>query len=697
MEDVAILELGIEDLPPRMVKSTLQQIQTLSRELLENQRIEFKKISLWGSSRRIILWIEGIKPRQKDMVEKEIGPPKNVVYDTEGKLTSAGKQYLKAKKAREEELGIEITEKGEYVYIKRYTKGEKTIRVLPSLFQEIIKNIHFAKPMRWGKENFYFGRPLRYIFSMLGKDCIEFEIGGIRSGRKTKGHRYLFPRWIEVTSAQSYPEVIRKAKVILDPEERRKIILRSISKIISIIKRKGYPEAKLVEDEELLEELSYLVEYPTVLWGEFNARYLSLPSFILEACLREYQKQFAISDGKKALPFFIGVRDGGKHNLEEIVGGNKRVIHARLNDAQFFYQEDKKLPLEKKVIGLKGITVQEKLGSYYDKTKRLVKLSEKISSELKVKTETIKKIKRAAYLCKADILTNMGREFPRLQGILGKEYALHSGEDPVVAQAIEEHKKPRFAGDSLPSSLEGAILAIVDKIDTLSGAFWIGFVPSGSEDPWGLRREAQGVVEIIIDKKIDISIEKLLSESMTLYGDDENARQKLGEFLTGRVLNLLRERGLTPDQVNALIKAGKDNFTDLFERAITLKYITSRREFKQEGLAIIRLLNILKQAKEWGIKVTTEVKKEKLKEKEEINLYKKWEKIKKAVDRFFSKREYIKAYDKLSSLKEPIHIFFDKVLVMSKDPEVKLNRLSLLRDIGSRFLRIADFTKLQIK
>jgi len=697
MEDVAILELGIEDLPPRMVKSTLQQIQTLSRELLENQRIEFKKISLWGSSRRIILWIEGIKPRQKDMVEKEIGPPKNVVYDTEGKLTSAGKQYLKAKKAREEELGIEITEKGEYVYIKRYTKGEKTIRVLPSLFQEIIKNIHFAKPMRWGKENFYFGRPLRYIFSMLGKDCIEFEIGGIRSGRKTKGHRYLFPRWIEVTSAQSYPEVIRKAKVILDPEERRKIILRSISKIISIIKRKGYPEAKLVEDEELLEELSYLVEYPTVLWGEFNARYLSLPSFILEACLREYQKQFAISDGKKALPFFIGVRDGGKHNLEEIVGGNKRVIHARLNDAQFFYQEDKKLPLEKKVIGLKGITVQEKLGSYYDKTKRLVKLSEKISSELKVKKETIKKIKRAAYLCKADILTNMGREFPRLQGILGKEYALHSGEDPVVAQAIEEHKKPRFAGDSLPSSLEGAILAIVDKIDTLSGAFWIGFVPSGSEDPWGLRREAQGVVEIIIDKKIDISIEKLLSESMTLYGDDENARQKLGEFLTGRVLNLLRERGLTPDQVNALIKAGKDNFTDLFERAITLKYITSRREFKQEGLAIIRLLNILKQAKEWGIKVTTEVKKEKLKEKEEINLYKKWEKIKKAVDRFFSKREYIKAYDKLSSLKEPIHIFFDKVLVMSKDPEVKLNRLSLLRDIGSRFLRIADFTKLQIK
>ncbi|MCD6574743.1 glycine--tRNA ligase subunit beta [Candidatus Aerophobetes bacterium] len=697
MEDVAILELGIEDLPPRMVKSTLQQIQTLSKELLENQRIEFKKISLWGSSRRIILWIEGIKPRQKDMVEKEIGPPKNVVYDTKGKLTSAGKQYLKAKKAREEELGIEVTEKGEYVYIKRYTKGEKTIRVLPSLFQEIIKNIHFAKPMRWGKENFYFGRPLRYIFSMLGKDCIEFEIGGIKSGRKTRGHRYLFPRWIEVTSAQSYPEVIRKAKVILDPEERRKIILRSISKIISIIKRKGYPEAKLVEDEELLEELSYLVEYPTVLWGEFNVRYLSLPSFILEACLREYQKQFAISDGKKALPFFIGVRDGGKHNLEEIVEGNKRVIHARLNDAQFFYQEDKKLPLEKKVIGLKGITVQEKLGSYYDKTKRLVKLSEKISSELKVKKETIKKIKRAAYLCKADILTNMGREFPRLQGILGKEYALHSGEDPVVAQAIEEHKKPRFAGDSLPSSLEGAILAIVDKIDTLSGAFWIGFVPSGSEDPWGLRREAQGVVEIIIDKKIDISIEKLLSESMTLYGDDENARQKLGEFLTGRVLNLLRERGLTPDQVNALIKAGKDNFTDLFERAITLKYITSRKEFKQEGLAIIRLLNILKQAKEWGIKVTTEVKKEKLKEKEEINLYKKWEKIKKAVDGFFSKREYIKAYDKLSSLKEPIHIFFDKVLVMSKDPEVKLNRLSLLRDIGSRFLRIADFTKLQIK
>ncbi len=697
MKTAAILEIGVEDLPAGMVRSALEQIQKLSMSLLKNYRIEFENLSSWGSSRRLVLYIEGISPVQKDAVEKEIGPPKNVIYDSQGNLTVAGERYLKAKKISEKDLGIQTLEKGDYVYIKRYTRGEKTINVLPVLFQELIRSIRFSRSMRWGEANFYFGRPLRYILSILGKEVVEFEIGKVKSGRKTRGHRYLCPDWIEVPDVESYRELLRRAKVILDPEERKAKITRQIKKVISELQAKGY-KAQPVKDEELLDELSYLVEYPTVFCGEFDSRYLSLPFFILEACLRDYQKHFTVSDGKKVLPFFIGVRDGTRYNLQEIVEGNRRVLHARLNDAQFFYQEDKKIPLEKRVPDLKGVIVQEKLGSYYEKTKRLVKLSEKICSELKIQKEIKERVKRAAYLCKADLLTTTAKEFPELQGILGKEYALCSGEDPLVARAIEEHKKPRFPGDTLPQSLEGAILSIVDKIDTLSGAFWAGFIPSGSEDPWGLRRDAQGLVEIILDKKINIQLMWLINESMALYGNRRyDAKKKLGEFLEGRITTLLRDEGVSHDRINAVMRVDKDNLVDLFARARALNRLSRQKEFDQELMAIVRLINILKQAKDWGIKIPSKVSEEKLNEKEEINLYNKWRKIKEPVDRLLYKKEYLKAYKKLSLLKEPIHTFFDKVLVMSKDYQIRLNRLSLLSDIASRFLKIADFTQLTPK
>lgn len=696
MESEAILELGVEDLPPKMVKTTLEQLQKLGEISLKNYQINYKKLSSWGSSRRLILYIEGIRLRQKDTIEKKIGPPRNIVYDSKGRLTPTGKRYVEAKGVSEKNLGIETLKKGEYVYIKRVNKGEKTISVLPVLFKELISSLQFSKSMRWKKEKFSFGRPLRYILSLLGEEPVEFEIGGIKTGRKTKGHRYLHPKWFEIPKASSYREIVRRASVIIDPEDRKKRITKQISKIISQLREKGY-KAQFAKDEKLLEELSYLVEHPTAFLGEFDSQYLSLPSFILKANLAEYQKHFAVTDGKSILPFFIGIREGGKYNLREVIEGNKKVLHARLNDAQFFYREDKKIPLDERVPLLKEIIVQEKLGSYYDKVKRLIKLTEKISLELNIQEEVKEKIKRAAYLCKADLSTNMVREFPQLQGILGKEFALYFGEDSPVAHAIEEHRKPRFSGDALPRCLEGAILAIIDKIDTLSGAFWGGFVPSGSEDPWGLRREAQGIIEIILDNKFNIELTKLVNESMNLYGNSGTEPQKkLNQFLDTRVITLLRGVGIKPDQINAAAKINKDNPTDFTSRAKALQSIASKKEFQKQIVAIVRLLNILKQAKEWGIKIPLKIDEGKFEEKEEVNLYQRWEKIKRTVDSLLDKGEYVKAYKNLSSLKESIHAFFEKVLVMSKNLEVRLNRLSLLLDIGSRFLKIADFSELQI-
>ncbi|MBC7189489.1 glycine--tRNA ligase subunit beta, partial [Candidatus Aerophobetes bacterium] len=545
-------------------------------------------------------------------------------------------------------------------------------------------------------EDFHFGRPVRYLLSLLGEDTIPFEIAGIKSGRKTKGHRFLYPEFIEVPRAQDYFMTLTRKAVIPLPKIREKRILRQISKVLSEIQKKGF-KPQLTEDRQLLEQTSYLIEHPTVFWGEFDRKYLFLPSFVLKACLREYQRLFTVQEGEKILPFFIGVREGGRQNLSEIVENNKRVIHARLNDAKFFYEEDRKIPLEKRVSLLKEVFVQEKLGSYYDKVQRIIKLNERIFSEFKVNKDLKKKIERAAYLCKADILTNMGREFPELQGTIGKEYALLWGEDESVARAIEEHRKPRFAGDTLPSSTEGAILAILDKIDTLCGAFWAGFIPSGSEDPWGLRREAQGIVEILLDREFDIDLQKLIDESMRLFSSrSEESAEKLKEFFKTRIFNTLRERGISQDKINAAFGASKLSPAEIAKKAKMLENVSSRKDFKDEAAAIIRVLNILKQANKWGIKIPLNIKEDTLKEKEEIELYRKWIRIKTTADMLLNQEKYLQAYKKLIQLKEPIHLFFDKVLVMSEDPALRLNRLALLRQIGSRFLQIGDFTQLQI-
>lgn len=693
----SVLEIGVEDLPPQMVKSALEQLYQKGGAYLKEHRLEYKKIHVWGSSRRLIFYIEELKSTQEDLIEKESGPPKNVVFDSEGRLTEAGKRYLEAKKVKAKQLEIEKTKKGEYVYIKRTHRGRETIQILPAIFTQLISGLHFAKNMRWKEGNFYFGRPIRYILALFGDRVVHFNIAGVSSGRKTKGHFYLNPEFVEVPTASSYGEILKKARVIFDPEERREKIMIQIQKIIGQLKKRGYPEAQMIPDEELLEKLIYLVEYPTVFVGQFDPEFLKLPSFILKTCLRGYQQQFTVGGKNGILPFFIGIRDGNERNLSEIIEGNRRVLHARLRDAEFFYREDRKISLEKRVPLLKEIVVQERLGSYYDKVERVIKLVQDLCSLLDISESDQKVIVRAAYLCKADLLTNMVREFPELQGIVGANYALYFGEDPRVAKSIEEHRKPRSNQDEIPESLEGAILAIADKMDTLAGAFWINFIPTGSEDPWGLRREAQGILEIIVGKQFDFSLQELIDRAVNLYGEGKEVGEKLKDFFESRIRLLLREKNIPYDQINAVMKTETFNLVDIFSRAWTLKEIIQREDYKREVMAIIRLVNILKQAREWKIKLPGKINEEMLIQEEEKCLYQKWKNIKGEVLEYIEKREYKKAYERLSELKDLIHDFFEKVLVMSEDMNLRLNRLAMLNQIGQVFLRIADFSELQVK
>jgi len=699
MPKTALLEIGVEELPSASVQEVLTQLKEKGEELFNLFRLDYKRITTSGSSRRLILWVEDLSHQQREKIEKEMGPPKSVVFDEKGELTIKGKNYLKAKRIELKDIGIEKLEKGEYVYIRREAPGKPTEELLPLIFPQLIKSLRFSKSMRWGEENFYFGRPIRYLLALFGGEVIKFESAGITSDRKTIGHRYLSPSAFSIKTPQEYPRILKEKWVIIDPARRKHLILKQMKRIISSLKKRGY-QAKIVEEEELLREMVYSTEYPTLFLGEFDHRFLSLPSPILRACLRDYQKHFSVRDENGPLPYFVGVREGNRKHLKKVVEGNQRVLNARLADAKFFFEEDKKVPLEKRVTSLKEVVVQKKLGSYYDKTMRLVKLGGRLASYFGESNEVKERVERAAYLCKADIVTQVVREFPALQGIMGKEYALYSKENLRVAQAILEHKLPRFNNDGLPKTVEGAILALTDKIDTLTGSFWAGFIPSGSEDPWGLRREAQGAVEIILDREWKIPLTYLIEECLKLYGEREKKEEvnfELREFFRVRIINVLKERGVGPDQIRAVLKVTADDIDDVVKRGEALHRISSRREFKEEVIAIVRLMNILKQADQWKIKIPEEIREEFLIEKEEKVLYCLWKKIEGETKKLLNGQKYIEAYQELSLLKDPIHNFFEKVLVMSEDKKLRANRLSLLNKIKGLFIHIADFAELQIK
>jgi len=703
---ILLLEIGVEELPPLAVGKTLTQLKAQGQKLFDTSHINYERVSSFGSSRRLVFWVEGVADNQRDRTEKEMGPPRSVVLTQSGQLTPEGRAYLRAKGAKKEDLGIEELTKGDYVYLKRKIKGERTKKILPHLLVQLIKSLSFPKSMRWGEGDFSFGRPIRSLMALFGEEVIRLEVASVPSDRKTRGHPYLSPSTFSIRNPREYFSELKKRYVIVDQQERRKLILKQTEDMISHL-RENHPQAKILFDEELLEEVVYLVEYPTPFLGKFNCQFLSLPVPVLRACLRDYQKHFSLADGDRILPYFVGIREGNRDYLDEVVDGNRRVLNARLTDAQFFFSGDMKKfskemkkPLEDRFPQLKGMVVQKKLGSYYDKTVRVHDLSQKILGRA-VGNKDVKlwnRVIEAASLCKADLVTQMVKEFPFLQGTMGAEYARRSGKDARVAQAVSEHRLPRFSNDKLPETLEGAILALADKMDTVVGSFWAGFIPSGSEDPWGLRRDAQGIVEIILDRGWRIDLDGLLEEVLALYTEnDKDIIPRIRDFFESRIRNVLKEKGIGIRETNAILSIGFADITDAVRRAEALGKISRRREFKDQVIAIVRLVNMLKQAQQWKVRIPQVVREDLLREKEEKELYELRMKLEGKIESLLNKQKYVEAYQELSRFEEPIHNFFDKVLVMSEEENLRKNRLSLLNGIGKFFNSIADFTQLQVK
>lgn len=683
-EKTLLLEIGTEEIPAHVMPLILVQLKNLAEKSFKESRIEVGEISTLGTPRRISMLVKNVAESQADVEEEKRGPSAKIAFDADGKLTKAAIGFARGQKINPEDL---VTRDG-YVYAVVKETGKKTAEIFQTLLPKIICELNFPNNMRWGSLDFKFIRPLRWIVALLGEEVINFEVANVQSGKISRGHRVLSQGEFLIETADSYVDACRKNFVVVDQDERRKMIVAQIEEVAK--NRGGVADIS----DELLEEVLYLVEYPTALAGDFEIKYLNLPPDAVITPMRDHQRYFPVktADGK-LMPIFITVRNGGKDYLDIVQHGNERVLKARLEDAQFFFNEDRKKNLDQHREKLRTVVFQESLGSMYEKTARLVKLSEKISDLLGEKISATEKQNalRAAEISKADLVTGMVTEFTELQGVMGREYAKLDGEVEEVATAIDEHYMPRFAGDSQPKTTAGRILSLADKVDNIVATFSRGLVPTGSQDPFALRRQALGIVNMLVEANWSISMTELVETAMDLLKvTDKVGREKIqsefAEFMKLRVKNVLSD-SIRYDVIDAVI----DDVDDIL--AVTLK-AQAVEQFLQTSDAVkniqsfVRVSNLAKKAE------TATVDANLIQLEAEQVLYKAFEAIKVVAGELIDKKDFIGALDTLKKLSAPIDGFFDSVMVMDEDLKVRKNRLALLKSVDELFARIADFSKL---
>ena len=693
-----LIEVGTEEIPARFSTPNLKQMNKLMEERLRSNRIQFGAIQTMCTPRRLSICVRDVSEKQAEHMIKAVGPPARVAYDQEGKPTKAAIGFARNQGVDLNELRVEeMPGKGDYLVVEKKDPGQKTASLLPQMIPEWITSLNFPKNMRWGNGDLRFARPIHWILALFGGDVIPFDLDGIRSGDMTFGHRFMHPDPLSVKDFPSYLELLEKACVQCDPEKRREIILSQAQKEAE--KTGG----RLKEDLALLEEVTHLVEWPVALCGAFDPDFLKLPEEVLITSMRDHQKYFCIVDkNERLLPRFITICNIPADDSQIITRGNERVLKARLSDAAFFLEEDTKVSLSDRVESLKHVVFQEQLGSLYDKALRInglaTYLAEKIVEpgiDVKEKDALLNALERGALLCKCDLVTEMVGEFPELQGIMGSEYARRSGESEAVAKAIFEHYLPRFAGDELPESLAGAILSLADKMDNLAGCFILGFIPTGSEDPHALRRQVQGMIQIVLSQGLVFPWEGFVNEGLLSFKSDnlkglEDAVQKIHPFLIQRLNNFFLAQGFDYDLINAVLGAENPHPILVQKRLDALKRFRSEEAFDAILTPFKRVINILpdeaQKLQDVDPSLFTEDAEKKL-----FGIFKGLEdRLYKRIDR----AEYLDALQEMVALKDPIDLFFDQVLVMDKKEALRNNRLALLSAIGRIFLRIADFSKI---
>jgi glycyl-tRNA synthetase beta chain len=683
-----LLEIKTEEMPAAHIKAGLSQLkEKIERELAANH-IACRSLETQGTCRRLVV-IGEFAPAEDDRQEVIIGPPKSAAYSADGSPARAAEGFARSQNAEVGALEIIQTPRGEYVGLKKLTKGRATGAVLASALPAMIASLSFPKMMKWGEVNLRFSRPIKGILCLWGGKLLRFSIEGIESGTHTSGHKLHAPVEFSVRSVRGYRSGLKKNRVILSAEERKALILRQAEKRLRPLQAQLYP------DDELLEKLTYDVEYPFVFLGEFPPAYLRLPLEVLSVAMREGQKLFSVIREGRQIPFFLGVADIPADRKKLIRRGNERVLRARLEDARFFWEQDLKIPLAKRAAGLKQVMFQEKLGHYGAKAERLGRLMVYLCDRLDAHGQQEEAV-QSARLCKVDLLTDMVREFPSLQGKMGGLYAREEGYPPAVGQAIYEHYLPAGLEDPLPSSNLGAELAIADRIDSLVGIVGIGIQVTGSSDPFGLRRQAHGICRIILERELRLSLADLVEEATAGYGDLlEKPKPEILEicraFFGQRLRFIFEGRGYRYDLVGAALGAGIDSPYLSYLRLRALDSLHKSPDFEPFILMAKRVNNILRGLPPYSLAP------ERLTESQEKELRSSFSAIRESGLPFIAAGDFERAQKMIFELRAPLAAFFDNVLVMSEDERVRQNRLALLQSI-SRFLQeIADFSQVVVE
>jgi glycyl-tRNA synthetase beta chain len=680
------LELGTEEIPAGFIPVALKNLQQLLCQELDQARISYGEVRTFATPRRLAISISAVALLQQRQELEVTGPPARISFDKEGNPTKAAEGFARTNGVAVADLQRIETDKGEYLFISKVIEGGESKAELEQILPRVIGNLSFKKSMRWKDLDVRFARPMHWIVAVFNGEVVPFSFGDLTSGNHSRGHRFMAPEEFSVSGVAEYLEKAEQHHVIPEISKRRKIITAQLE---DLARKLG---GKLNPDDELLEEVSFLVESPQALAGGIEETFLQLPDELLITSMREHQRYFTLVDEQgKLLPHFITIANTHAKDPQVVVAGNERVLRARLSDAMFFWNEDQKVSLESRLEALKKVVYQAKLGTSFEKVERFTTLAVGLAEQFA--PEKVEQTRRVATLAKCDLETGMVCEFPELQGVMGREYALLEGEDPAVATAIYEHYLPTQAGGQLPSDDLGAFVSLADKIDTICGCFSVGLIPTGTADPYALRRSAIGVLAIVLDRGYTISIPELVAQSIELL---EEKRQRpaaeiiadVVQFIRLRLVNMLAGDNYPADVIDAVLSASFAEPVDALERIKALSTLKQRDDFESLAVAFKRVGNIIKGGLDQPVDQAL------LSDRYEQVLFAKLQEVQADVAALVADQNYSGALDVIAGLRKPVDDFFDSVMVMVDDEAVKNNRLALLTGIAGLFRGIADFKKI---
>ncbi len=681
-----LLEIGTEEIPAAFLPKAMADMDDLIRKALKGERVQHGQVTAMATPRRLFLCVADLSEMQEDQVIEKLGPTRKAAFDDKGAPTKAAIGFARGQGLEISEIEIIDTDKGEYLCARKKIAGGPTAELLPVLLSKLILSIPFKKAMRWSNLEIRFARPIHWILAMYGGAVVPFSIENIQSGNASRGHRFMSPGSFAVSDCKDYLEKTKNAYVVVDPEERKKIIGEEAHRVAANVSGKPFI------DDDLLQTVTFLVEYPTAVCGSFDPAYLDLPREVLITTMMSHQKYFpVVDDNGKLLPHFITINNTLARDPSVVTRGNEKVIRARLSDARFFFEEDRKISLDQRFEDLQKVVYHTLLGTSYEKVLRFRNLAAQIAE--KINPDLKESVDRTAVLAKADLDTQMVGEFSELQGVMGREYALLAGENPIVARAVYEHYLPLAAGGELPVTEEGAIVSIADKLDTITGFFSVNLTPSGTADPYALRRQALGVINIILDKAYPLKLDELIAYSLDNLQDRikrpaMDVKSDVMEFFKARFENQLISQGHPYDVVDAVVTAGFSDLTETLKKIVAMETFRSHVDFQPLAVAFKRVSNILKDFQGGAVQESL------FQAGEERELYRVFLGVRAKALTYLDGRHYESALVEMASLRAPVDSFFDAVMIMAKEEDIKYNRLSLLEEISSLFRRVADFSKL---